>query len=130
MEHNRTVDVVNIAMNPIGTDGAAALANLLRHNVCLTGLVSWDDSYHAPESEASIKSDTTRRNARVIPFVVRRASLFLIAARLRPTDMGTLGIFPKEIVKMIAIEVWATRTEPDWISACGWKGRTRQWVKR
>jgi hypothetical protein len=46
-------------------------------------------------------------------------ALYLIAARrVTPiADAGILSIFPKEIVKMIAMAVYATRKDPAWIKA-------------
>ena len=68
---------------------------------------------------APIEYLTKTRNRVLIPAAARRASLYLIAAR-RATpiaDSGILAIFPKEIVKMIAMAVWATRKDPKWIEA-------------
>ena len=56
-------------------------------------------------------------NQILIPAAVRRASLYLVAARRSVANAGAIGIFPKEIVKMIAIKVWETRKDPIWIEA-------------
>jgi hypothetical protein len=73
----------------------------------------------APESVATIQYLTQTRNRVLIPAAARRASLYLIAAR-RATpiaDAGNLAIFPKEIIRMIAMAVYATRKDPAWIKA-------------
>ena len=55
-----------------------------------------------------------------IPRVAQRAALYLIGIRRQTAfgeGMGLLGWCPKEIVKMIAIEVWALRRDAAWIKA-------------
>jgi hypothetical protein len=71
----------------------------------------------APKARATIEYLAGTRNAILIPAAVRRASLSLIAARRNIAGAGILAIFPKEIVKMIAMEVYATRKDPIWIDA-------------
>jgi hypothetical protein len=113
---NKKVWYLSLNGNHIGDDGAEALLDALSHNVCLTVLYVYNNNI-APESEATIKYLTETRNAILIPAAVRRASLYLIAAR-RATpiaDAGILSIFPKEIVRLIAMAVWATRKDPKWI---------------
>jgi hypothetical protein len=83
-----------------------------------------DNNNNAPKLRATIMYLATTRNNILIPGVVRRASLFLIAARRNIADAGILAIFPKEIVKMIAMEVWATRKEPIWINSLTESERT------
>jgi hypothetical protein len=112
--HNRTVELLNLCANPIGNEGAEALIDALNYNICLTWL---DASLAAPELRKTFTYLTETRNGLLIPAAVRRASLFLIAARRNIADAGILAIFPKEIVKMIAMEVYATRKEPIWINA-------------
>jgi hypothetical protein len=99
-------------------EGADSLIDALCHNVCITKLYVNGNNV-APESEATIKYLTETRNAVLIPAAALRASLYLIAAR-RATpiaDAGDFEIFPKEIVKMIAMAVYATRKDPAWIKA-------------
>ena len=92
------------------------LIDTLNYNVCLeTQMVFINDV--APKVWASIQHLTETRNKLLIPAAVRRASLYLIVTRRNIADAGILAIFPKEIVKMIAMEVWATRKEPIWIDA-------------
>ena len=116
LKHNQTVELLNLCANPIGNEGAEALIDALSYNVLMKGLIvsSWSI---APKICATIEYLTETRNKILIPAAVRCAALFLIAARRNITDAGNLAIFPKEIVKMIAMEVWATRKEPIWINA-------------
>lgn len=69
------------------------------------------------ESEATIEYLTQRRNGVLIPEAVRRTSLCLIAFRRRVANTGDLALLPKEIVRMIAMKVWATRQDAKWIEA-------------
>jgi hypothetical protein len=118
LKRNKKVWYLNLGDNQIGQEGADALIDALSHNVCITKL-HVDLNNIAPEPEAAIKYLTQTRNAVLVPAAARRASLYLIAAR-RATpiaDAGDIAVFPKEIVKMIAMEVWATRKDPKWIEA-------------
>ena len=123
LKHNRTVELLNLYANPIGKEGAEALIEALNYNVCIKRLIVFWDSI-APRLQAAIKYLTKTRNKIRIPAAVRRALLFLIAARRNIADAGILAIFPKEIVRMIAMEVWATRKEPIWINALTESERT------
>ena len=116
LKHNQTVELMNPQNILIGDEGLEALIDALNFNVCMEGMYLFNDS-EAPELKATIKYLTQTRNEILIPTVVRRASLYLIAARRNIADAGNLAIFPKEIVKMIAMQVWATRKEPIWINA-------------
>jgi hypothetical protein len=118
LKHKVRLRSVNLCENEIGDEGAEFFIYALNRNVCL---IEFDVTYNniAPESWATIEYLTQTRNRVLIPAAVRRASLYLIAAR-RATpiaDAGMLSIFPKEIVKMIAIALWATRKDPKWIDA-------------
>ena len=118
LKHNKSLQALGLTYNPIGDEGADAFIDALSHNVCLTELYV-DDLFIAQESMDTIEYLTEIRNAILIPATVRCASLYLIAAR-RATpiaDAGDLALFPKEIVKMIAMAVWATRKDPKWIEA-------------
>ena len=118
LKYNKTVWYLDLGNNLIGDQGVDSLINALSHNVCIIELYVNDD-YIYPKTEATIEYLTKTRNKVLIPATVRQASLYLIAAR-RATpiaDSGALAIFPKEIVRMIAIEVWATRKDPIWIQA-------------
>ena len=121
LKHNQTVECLYLFDNPIGDVGAEALIEALSYNVCMKWL---DTVYVAPKLQATMKHLTETRNIILIPTAVRRASLSLIAARRNITNAGILAIFPKEIVRMIAMEVWAARKEPIWINALTESERT------
>ena len=116
LKRNQTFEEMQLEYNQIGDEGAEAIIDALSRNVSLKWLNLYRNSI-APELESAIKYLTETRNAILIPAAARRASLCIIAARRNITNAGILAIFPKEIVKMIAIEVWATRKEPIWIKA-------------
>ena len=116
MKRNATVEILDIAFNFMGPEGAKAIITGLNQNVCIT-FVSLELTGIAPELITVIEYLTGTRNRILIPAAVRRVSLCLIAARRNIADSGNLAIFPKEIVKMIAIEVWATRKDPAWLNA-------------
>ena len=113
LKHNQTLAEMRLYGNPIGEEGADALMEALNCNVCM----EWFHVPIAPKFQETIMYLTQTRSKILIPAAVRRASLSLIAARRNITNAGTFAIFPKEIVKMIAMEVWATRKEPIWINA-------------
>ena len=116
VKHNKTVWRLYLGYNQIGDEGADFLINALRHNVCITELLVFSNNI-APEPMATIEFLTKTRNAVLIPAAARRASLYLISARRSIADAGILAIFPKEIVKMITMAVYATRKDPAWIKA-------------
>ena len=122
-KYNQTVELLDLADNPIGDEGVEALIDTLNYNVCLETLMVFINDV-APKVWASIQHLTETRNKLLIPAAVCRASLYLIATRRNIADAGILAIFPKEIVKMIAMEVWATRKEPIWINALTESERT------
>jgi hypothetical protein len=126
VKRNKKLQYLNLINNQIGDQGADALIDALNHNVCLVGL--YVNNKLALELIATIEYLTKTRNAVLIPAAARRASLYLIAAR-RATpiaDSGALAIFPKEIVKMIAMEVWVTRKDPAWIRSVSATGDTER----
>ena len=116
VKHNKMVRILDLTDNEIDGQGAEALVDALRHNVSITGLLVFGNNI-APESIATIKYLSETRNTVLIPAAVLRASLYLIAARRATSiaDAGDLAVFPKEIVRMIAVAVWATRKDPKWI---------------
>jgi hypothetical protein len=118
LKENKKVWYLRLNGNQIGDQGADAIIDALSRNVGLTRLLIFGNNI-APESEATIEYLTRSRNKTRIPAAVRRTSLYLIAARRATpfTDAGILSIFPKEIIKMIAMAVWATRKDPKWIEA-------------
>ena len=121
LKHNQTVECLNLYGNRIGDEGAEALIEALNYNVCMTWLITYNI---APKFQKTIQYLTRTCNESLIPAAVCRASLSLITARRNITDAGNLAVFPKEIVKMIAMEVWATRKDPIWIDALTESERT------
>ena len=116
VKHNNTVWYLGLDGNQIRDEGADELIDALTQNVCIIELCACYNEI-APESMVAIKYLTETRNAILIPAAVCRASLYLIFARRVTADAGMFSIFPKEIVRMIAMAVWATRKDPKWIEA-------------
>ena len=125
LTQNKTVEFLWLDGNYLGSLGANVFIDALRHNVSLRGLKVLLNSI-PPESIATIEYLTETRNAILIPAAVRLVSLYLISARRAIADAGNLAIFPKEIVKMIAMEVWATRKDPKWLEALSESERNGQ----
>jgi hypothetical protein len=120
LKHNQTLEEMYLFLNPIGGKGAEALIEALNYNVCMGFLTVTDESVGPKlqsKLQATMKYLTETRNQILIPAAVRRASLYLIAARRNIADAGNLAMFPNEIVKMIAMDVYATRKDPIWIDA-------------
>ena len=116
LKHSRTIKHLSVGENQLGDESAEELINVLRFNLSLVYVNLWDNNV-APESMAVIEYLTTKRNKILIPAAVRRAALCLIAARHSTGNAGNLASFPKEIVRMIAVKVCATRKDPIWIAA-------------
>ena len=131
LERNKKVCILGLTFNQIGQVGADFLIDALSHNVCL---ISFDVTHNnvPPESMSTIKYLTQTRNKTLIPNAVRRTSLYLIAARRASpvTDSSDLAIFPKEIVRMIALAVWATRKDPKWIETVSSDEPEALWEQR
>jgi hypothetical protein len=119
LKHNKTLCYLNLVGNQIGDQGAEAFIDALSHNVCITKLFVFVGVNIGPDLLATIEYLTETRNDVLIPAAARRASLYLIATRRATpiTDAGHFAIFPKEIVRLIAMAVWATRKDPKWIEA-------------
>ena len=117
LKHNQAVEYLEVLWNDLGDKGAEALIDALAGNVCMKELIVLETHIVTLELHATIEYLTKTRNQILIPAAARQASLSLIAARRNINDAGSLAIFPKEIVRMIAMEVWATRREPIWIQA-------------
>ena len=123
LKQNNTVESVDLSSNQIEKEGAAALIDSLERNVRIKWL-STLQNYMSTESKITISYLTGTRNAILIFAAVRRASLCLIAARRTFVDAGRFALLPKEIVRMIAMEVWGTRKDPKWIEALSEAERT------
>lgn len=125
---NQTVETLGFEFAGVEDQGAEVLINALNYNVCITTLIV-DHNKIASQSMSVLKYLTTTRNETLIPSAVRRASICLISARRTIADAGILAIFPKEIVKMIAMEVWATRKDSEWIAGLLESERERLKIK-
>ena len=112
LEKNQNLQMLNVLKNPgvKGIGAAEAFIDALQSNATLTHL----------QGIESLEIDTLLlRNREEIPAVARRAALFLIVIR-RSTDfegMGNFAVLPKDVVKLLAQTVWATRRDPLWIHA-------------
>ena len=116
LKRNKTVSYLDLFDNGILWDGGKSLCVSLGSNVSIKTLfVDYKDI--ASETAARIRYLTLTRNKVLIPAAARQTALCIIAARRTFADAGILSVFPKELVKMIAIEVWATRNDPMWIKA-------------
>ena len=116
---NKSVEHLNLEENNFRDDalaGGEALIDALKFNVCITYLDVFDNDI-SDEALAIISYLTRTRNEFLVPAAVRQAALCLVSARCSIGDSGILSVFPKEIVKMIAMNVWATRKDPVWIEA-------------
>ena len=140
LEHGSHLVELDLNENEIGEAGLMALAKALNHNQNLQDLYVYFDSGGDGEgienafvdvfqsNVALLKLRDIRssridtlllRNKELIPAAVRRAALLLIGIR-RSTDfegMGDFAVFPKDIVRLIAQTVYATRRDPLWIQA-------------
>ena len=125
LKHNRTVEYLDFADNQIRSNSGRTLIDALACNVCIVDIALFSIKL-APKSRMTVKYLTQTRNALLVPAAVRRASLYLIAIRCTTNydGMGTIGIVPKEVLKMIAMKVWATRRDPIWIHALTESERT------
>ena len=115
---NNSVRWLALYSNEIGNEGAEALITVFATNVSL-GFVKLGGNAIADEKKEMIQYLSATRNEILIPNAVRSAALFLIVIR-RASDlegMGYFAVIDKNIVRMIAMEVWATRRDPIWIDA-------------
>ena len=128
---NDTVEDIYLQMNRIERDCLVVLNEAISVNACITYVNAYSD-VTVPKLLASIEYLTEMRNKILIPNVVRRASLCLIAASRIRANAGDLAIFPREIVRMIAMQVWATRRDSLWIEAASddhHKELKKKWLK-
>ena len=112
LQHNRSLQFLSVISNP-GVGGKSveeAFLDALGSNVTLIFLQG---------VELAEVHELLLRNSEQIPAAVRRAALLLIGIR-RSTDfegMGDFAVFPKDIVRLIAQTIYATRRDPVWIQA-------------
>ena len=140
LEHGSYLETLRLHVNGIGEAGTKALANGLKRNKHLRHLGVQKNPELRGEIFESSFIDALQNNVTLlqlagirsseienlllrkqehIPEAVRRTALLLIGIR-RSTDfegMGDFAIFPKDIVRLIAQTVWATRRDPMWIKA-------------
>ena len=112
LKRNQSLQYLAVFRNPgLGGEGIeSAFIDVFQNNVTLLSLAG----IRSPEIEALLL-----RNKELIPTAVRRAALLLIGIR-QSTEiegMGDFAVFPKDIVRLIAQAVWATRRDPIWIRA-------------
>ena len=124
LRQNKSVAQLGLPIKQIEGGGAEALIESLNYNVCVTETLIGRYHKHSAASQATIEYLTETRNKVLIPAAIRRASFHLIAALGSNTGAGTLAGFPKEIVRIIAVKVWATRKDPIWINALTESERT------
>ena len=112
LKFNRNLRSLTLEHNP-GVNGEGvkdAYIEALASNVTLLELRGIN---------SSMIDDLVLRNNELIPKAVRRAALLLIGIRqsIDIEGMGDFAIFPKDIVRLIAQTVYATRRDPMWIQA-------------
>ena len=138
LETNSTMTHLNVYCNNLGTAGIKSFAEALKKNRGLKYLnVGVNDYISLLVKKAFIETSLYNvtlvdlkpficktvtvgflaRNKELIPAAVRRAALLIIGIRRNVEGMGAFRVCPKDIVRMIAMEVWATRTDPIWIRA-------------
>ena len=93
---------------------AESFINAFANNVTLLELDFFSHELKSPQIKALLL-----RNKEQIPAVVRSAALLLIVIRQSADveEMGDFAVFPKDIIRLIAQTVWATRRDPIWIQA-------------
>ena len=118
LKHNRTVDSLGLERTWFGEEAGKALLECFNSNVSIE-ILSIDDTGLSPELQGNLEFLANSRNRVLIPDVVREAALLLILARRSSNsdDMGTLAALPKDVVRLIAMRVWATNKDPKWIEA-------------
>ena len=114
LKQNRSLEVLKISLGIHVHHFENAFVDALEHNVSLVSLRT------AAEWKSERINRLLLRNREYIPAVVRAAALLLIGIRRSPNfdAMGAFfGICCKDVVRVIAMEVWATRKDPIWIQA-------------
>ena len=118
LKENATLEQLALNFN-FELDGVAqgAFIDALSHNVTLTELI-FNGGLNDYRRNATI-DNLLLRNKNLIPAAVRRAALMLIGiCRSNNYEgMGKFVVFPKDVVRLIAQAVWATRRDPVWIQA-------------
>ena len=123
---NKTALEIELGGNLIQQEVGEALIDALNYNVCIKKFYNISREIATESPIAAIKYLTETRNKVIIPDAVRCAALYLIGIRRNPNydGMGYFSIIDKNMVKMIAMEVWATRKDPIWLEALSESERT------
>ena len=119
LKSNNTLVALDLSNNSLlNNDSLLAIIDALKFNVRIQ-VIDLDVRYESHSHLTMIYDLTRKRNKYLIPRAVRRAALLLIGIRLSNDfeGMGAFAVCPKEIVKMISMEVWATRMDLNWIDA-------------
>ena len=119
LKSNKHLQALHLNDNEIGSAGGEALIKALQNfNVAIKRLYVFN-SHMANGAEATLTHLAFTRNAKTIPGIVQKATLYLIAIRGTSNleGMGMISCLPKDVVKMVAVEVWATRRDREWIAA-------------
>ena len=111
LRYNSTLESLGLINNNIGPKGAAALVEGLKRNSSLKELRIAGNHNFGDDAREAVKV-LLERNAR-IPGIVQSAALLLVGTR----KASSFANFPKEIVQLIAREVWATRKDRTWLEA-------------
>ena len=144
LKQNQILSTFELAIQDLSVDGMLVIANALGTNHTLKDLrydIARDISI-LPQEELNnafihvLNSNLTLTNVKhrhqnpkplrqllarnkCLIIAARHSCLFLIGIR-RSTNfegMGDFAVFPKDIVRLIAQTVWATRKDPIWIQA-------------
>ena len=117
---NTSVKILDMEENLIDKWGGRYLIEALTRNVCIVARNVRNESIIMPgRVVATIDYLTKTRNQTLIPCAVRRAALFLIHIRRGSdqSEMGPFALLPIEIVRIIAVKMWASRKDVQWIRA-------------
>jgi hypothetical protein len=142
-KYNRTLKSLFITKNNFSDTGRCSLIHGLEENVTICNLPNrallsyarrkqydtFGNMISIRDPQSMIRYLVETRNGILIPAAVRRASLYLIWSRKDISSAGQLAIFPKDIVKMISIELWETRKDPIWLMSSSDKERGEEEIE-
>ena len=118
LKQSRTVEIFGFFGEPGNI--FETIIDILHYNVCIRKVYfQSSDTHISGASQSRIQFLTEKRNAQLIPEIVRSAALLLVATRASSEyeGMGCLALLDKNVIKLIAKEVWATNRDPIWIKA-------------
>ena len=118
LKKNQRVHHLSLSFNQLTDLDAELILDLLDRNVTLTS-IDLRSNRISQRLLKEIAYRSEKRNLDLVVDTVRRAALFLIGIRrsLPLSGAGRLALLPKEIIKLIAVDVWATRKDFEWIAA-------------